>query len=169
MAQPPPKPSTGPGGLPAPGAPPQPAPQSKRLQQAQAQVDEVVDMMRVNVDKVLEKDQKLAELDGRADALQAGASQFEASAGKLKRKFWWKNMKMMLIMGAVVAVVVVIFGAWIYNKFSGTSSVPQEGTPVLQSPMAQQPQSLPENIPPASPVGGGGGGKKGKNKQPHSS
>ena len=28
-----------------------------------------------------------------ADALQAGASQFEASAGKLKRKFWWKNCK----------------------------------------------------------------------------
>ena len=27
------------------------------------------------------------------DALQAGASQFEASAGKLKRKFWWKNCK----------------------------------------------------------------------------
>ena len=28
-----------------------------------------------------------------ADALQAGASQFEASAGKLKRKYWWKNCK----------------------------------------------------------------------------
>lgn len=27
------------------------------------------------------------------DALQAGASQFEASAGKLKNKYWWKNMK----------------------------------------------------------------------------
>ena len=27
------------------------------------------------------------------DALQAGASQFEASAGKLKRKYWWKNCK----------------------------------------------------------------------------
>lgn len=27
------------------------------------------------------------------DSLLAGASQFEASAGKLKRKFWWKNMK----------------------------------------------------------------------------
>jgi len=32
-----------------------------------------------------------------ADALQAGASQFEASAGKLKRKFWWKNMKVKVI------------------------------------------------------------------------
>ncbi|OWK49540.1 Aurora kinase B [Lonchura striata] len=53
----------------------------------------VVDIMRVNVDKVLERDQKLSELDDRADALQAGASQFETSAAKLKRKYWWKNLK----------------------------------------------------------------------------
>lgn len=49
--------------------------------------------MRVNVDKVLERDQKLSELDDRADALQAGASQFETNAAKLKRKYWWKNCK----------------------------------------------------------------------------
>lgn len=49
--------------------------------------------MRVNVDKVLDRDQKLSELDNRADALQAGASQFETSAAKLKRKYWWKNCK----------------------------------------------------------------------------
>lgn len=58
-----------------------------------APVLQVVDIMRVNVDKVLERDQKLAELDDRADALQAGASQFETSAAKLKRKYWWKNCK----------------------------------------------------------------------------
>uniref|UniRef100_A0A3Q1C767 V-SNARE coiled-coil homology domain-containing protein n=1 Tax=Amphiprion ocellaris TaxID=80972 RepID=A0A3Q1C767_AMPOC len=40
---------------------------------------QVVDIMRVNVDNVLERDQKLSELDDRADALQAGASQFESS------------------------------------------------------------------------------------------
>ncbi|XP_041898647.1 vesicle-associated membrane protein 3-like isoform X1 [Corvus kubaryi] len=66
---------------------------NKRLQQTQAQVDEVVDIIRMNVDKVLERDQKLSELDNRADALQAGASQFETSAAKLKRKYWWKNCK----------------------------------------------------------------------------
>ncbi|XP_011793649.1 PREDICTED: vesicle-associated membrane protein 3 isoform X2 [Colobus angolensis palliatus] len=66
---------------------------NRRLQQTQNQVDEVVDIMRVNVDKVLERDQKLSELDDRADALQAGASQFETSAAKLKRKYWWKNCK----------------------------------------------------------------------------
>lgn len=52
--------------------------------------------MRVNVDKVLERDQKLSELDDRADALQAGASQFETSAAKLKRKYWWKNCKVIM-------------------------------------------------------------------------
>ncbi|XP_034401402.1 vesicle-associated membrane protein 2-like [Cyclopterus lumpus] len=84
------------------GGPPAPnLTSNRRLQQTQAQVDEVVDIMRVNVDKVLERDQKLSELDDRADALQAGASQFESSAAKLKNKYWWKNCKMMIIMAIV--------------------------------------------------------------------
>lgn len=66
---------------------------NKRLQQTQAQVDEVVGIMKTNVEKVLERDQKLSELDDRADALQQGASQFEVHATKLKRKYWWQNLK----------------------------------------------------------------------------
>ncbi|XP_054712207.1 vesicle-associated membrane protein 3-like isoform X4 [Uloborus diversus] len=96
------------------GSPPtrQPNPQqtaaSKRLQQTQAQVDEVVGIMRVNVEKVLERDHKLSELDERTDALQQGASQFEQQAGKLKRKFWWKNCKMWAIIIAVIVVIIII-------------------------------------------------------------
>ncbi|KAF1469528.1 Synaptobrevin, partial [Megadyptes antipodes antipodes] len=105
---------------PAPGAPEGGAPgggppgslpnlsSNRRMQQTQAQVEEVVDIMRVNVDKVLERDQRLSELDDRADALQAGASQFESSAAKLKRKYWWKNCKMMIMMGVICAIVVVV-------------------------------------------------------------
>lgn len=65
---------------------------------------QVVDIMRVNVDKVLERDQKLSELDDRADALQAGASQFETSAAKLKRKYWWKNCKVILFSSSLHTV-----------------------------------------------------------------
>ncbi|KAM9388206.1 vesicle-associated membrane protein 1 [Phaethornis superciliosus] len=101
------------------GGPPGPPPNlssNRRLQQTQAQVEEVVDIMRVNVDKVLERDQKLSELDDRADALQAGASQFESSAAKLKRKYWWKNCKMMIMMGVICAIVVVV----IVSKYQKT-------------------------------------------------
>ncbi|KAG8185587.1 hypothetical protein JTE90_023287 [Oedothorax gibbosus] len=90
----------------------QPNPQqtaaSKRLQHTQAQVDEVVGIMRVNVEKVLERDQKLSELDDRADALQQGASQFEQQAGKLKRKFWWKNCKMWAIIIGVILIIIIV-------------------------------------------------------------
>ncbi|KAM6127532.1 vesicle-associated membrane protein 3-like [Phoenicopterus ruber ruber] len=104
-----PAPAQGPTSAGAAGPPPATkCSSSKRLQQTQARVDEVVGIMRMNVDKVLERDQKLSELDNRADALQAGASQFETSAAKLKRKYWWKNCKMMIILGVVCAVILII-------------------------------------------------------------
>ncbi|CAF1044980.1 unnamed protein product [Adineta ricciae] len=102
-----------------PGAPPTTAGGgggSKRLAQQQAQVDEVVDIMRQNVDKVLERDKNLSLLDDRADKLQHNAAQFEQHAGKLKRKYWWKNMKMMIIMGVVGIIFTIVVIAWIASK-----------------------------------------------------
>ncbi|XP_011641067.1 vesicle-associated membrane protein 2 isoform X2 [Pogonomyrmex barbatus] len=99
---------------------PQQIASQKRLQATQAQVDEVVDIMKTNVEKVLERDQKLSELDDRADALQQGASQFEQQAGKLKRKFWLQNLKMMIIMGVIALIVLAI----IVVKFMPESNPP---------------------------------------------
>ncbi|XP_015607258.1 vesicle-associated membrane protein 2 isoform X3 [Cephus cinctus] len=90
---------------------PQQIASQKRLQQTQAQVDEVVDIMKTNVEKVLDRDHKLSELDNRADALQQGASQFEQQAGKLKRKFWLQNLKMMIIMGVIGLIIVAVIVA----------------------------------------------------------
>ncbi|XP_012275635.1 vesicle-associated membrane protein 2 isoform X2 [Orussus abietinus] len=93
---------------------------SKKLHQTQAKVNEIVDIMKVNVEKVLERDQKLSELDNRADALQQGAAQFEQHAGKLKRKYWWKNLKMMIIIGIICVVILIIIIV---------SSLPSSDTP----------------------------------------
>ncbi|KAI3358911.1 hypothetical protein L3Q82_015305, partial [Scortum barcoo] len=124
-------PEAAPGAPEGEGGPPAPAPNltsNRRLQQTQAQVDEVVDIMRVNVDKVLERDQKLSELDDRADALQAGASQFESSAAKLKNKYWWKNCKMMIMM----AVIGVICVGVIFCKYHTHKTVKHQTTNILQ-------------------------------------
>ncbi|XP_055305295.1 neuronal synaptobrevin [Sitodiplosis mosellana] len=122
----------------------------RRLQQTQAQVDEVVDIMKTNVEKVLERDQKLSELDDRADALQQGASQFEQQAGKLKRKFWLQNLKMMIIMG----VIGLVFVAIIASKFGMFDSPPpqQQQYPAYAPPPPPQQQ-------PQMPAQGGGPAK----------
>lgn len=106
----------------------------KRLAQTQAQVDEVVGIMRVNVEKVLERDQKLSELDNRADALQNGATQFVTQAGKLKRKYWWQNLKMMLIMGAIGGVLLIIIIVWATSGGSSTQSAPAPAPAVTPAP-----------------------------------
>jgi len=141
------KPTVGPDGRPlGPDGKPLPGPAQmqqimaqKRMAQQQAQVDEVVGIMRNNVEKVLERDQKLNELDEKADALQDGASQFEKSAGKLKNKFWMENMKMIVI-GAVVGLLVLGLIYWKYF-----------GTPEHQYP--------PNYVPPNTQYQGGHGGQ----------
>ena len=85
----------------------------KRMAQQQAQVDEVVGIMRTNVEKVLERDSKLTHLDERADALQSGASQFEKQAGKLKQKFWLQNTRWIILF----LVTLTIIGLVIYFKY----------------------------------------------------
>ncbi|XP_062709450.1 vesicle-associated membrane protein 2 isoform X1 [Aedes albopictus] len=114
----------------------------KRLQQTQAQVDEVVDIMKTNVEKVLERDQKLSELDDRADALQQGASQFEQQAGKLKRKFWLQNLKMMIIMGVIGLVILAIIVA----KFMPAEQPQQQ---MMMPPMQQMPMQVQQQVPAA--------------------
>ncbi|XP_043257812.1 vesicle-associated membrane protein 2 [Colletes gigas] len=101
---------------------PQQAASTKKLQQTQATVDEVVGIMKVNVEKVLERDQKLSELENRADALQQGATQFEQQAGKLKRKYWWKNLKMMIIIGIICVIILIIIIASVVSGSSDTDS-----------------------------------------------
>ncbi|XP_034938003.1 vesicle-associated membrane protein 2 isoform X1 [Chelonus insularis] len=129
---------------------PQQIASQKRLQQTQAQVDEVVDIMKTNVEKVLERDAKLSELDDRADALQQGASQFEQQAGKLKRKFWLQNLKMMIIMGVIGLIILAIIVA----KFM-PESAPAQAPPVYQY---APPPGAPVGQPGAAPAGPAAGG-----------
>merc|ERR1719331_1242706 len=98
------------------------------MEEARAQVGEVVDVMRVNVEKVLERDSKLSDLNSRADNLQAGANQFQTQATRLKRKYWWQNMKMMGIIGVVVAVILLII------IISATSGGGDHDTPTEKPP-----------------------------------
>ena len=141
----------GPDGKPLPG--PQQMQQvmaQRRMAQQQAQVDEVCGIMTDNLEKVLERDARLNELDERADALQDGASQFEKQAGKLKNKFWMENLKSMIMMG-IVAIILLLL---IYYMFFASDDrpryyshptaikppVPGPGNPMGRAPLPSPPQ-----------------------------
>jgi vesicle-associated membrane protein 2 len=148
---------TGPDGRPlGPDGKPLPGPQQmqqvmaqRRMAQQQAQVDEVVGIMKNNVEKVLDRDNKLSELDERADALQDGASQFEKQAGKMKNRFWLANMKY-LVIGGILTLILLIM---LYFKFSDDHNQPQhynynQGPPQQPPPTHQAVPQAPTGNPP---------------------
>ncbi|CAF1585372.1 unnamed protein product [Rotaria magnacalcarata] len=127
------------------GASPAAPGSSKRLAQQKAQVDDVVDIMRQNVDKVLERDKNLSLLDDRADKLQHNAAQFEQQAGKFKRKFWLQNMKMMIIMGIAGTILTIVIIGWIYSKTKGAvPAPPAEGDAETTTPISSANDELPK-------------------------
>ena len=63
------------------------------LDATRAQVNEVQNIMKNNVDKIMEREGKLSDLVGRADQLQAKTIQFQKVTVKNKHKKFWKNMK----------------------------------------------------------------------------
>ncbi|XP_021966179.1 vesicle-associated membrane protein 2 [Folsomia candida] len=79
-----------------------------RLENTNAKVDEVVDIMNVNV---LERDEKLSVMETRADALKQGASQFENHARTLKRRALMRNMKMWIVIGAIAFIGLLVIGS----------------------------------------------------------
>lgn len=74
----------------------------------QAQVEEVIDIMVDNLEKLPEREIKLKEIDNRADELAKGAKQFRLQGEKLRRKAWWKNAKSWVLSGCVIVIIVVI-------------------------------------------------------------
>merc|ERR1712018_696205 len=87
---------------------------NNQMENAQAQVQEVVGVMRNNIDKVLERDAKLNDLDFRASNLEATSAVFQQSSRRLRKKYWWQNLKMKLILGGVTIIIIIIIILIIY-------------------------------------------------------
>jgi hypothetical protein len=86
------------------------------LDATEHQVEEVTNIMRGNIVKVLERGEKLTDLEDKSEHLRDGASRFEMTARKLKRKFWWKNLKFTLgivfVILVLIMVIILIIRPW---------------------------------------------------------
>lgn len=82
--------------------------ESDNFEETKTQVDEVVGIMKVNVEKVLVRDTKLLELSCRAEQLENNSAVFDSQAVKLKKKMEWKDTKTeIIIIGSMLLLIVV--------------------------------------------------------------
>lgn len=71
--------------------------------------------MKNNVERVLERENKLNDLDDRATALQNGAMQFKQHSTKLKRKYWLQNLKFKILVGVFVVGFLTLLLYWAFS------------------------------------------------------
>ncbi|PVD39465.1 hypothetical protein C0Q70_02096 [Pomacea canaliculata] len=100
----------------------------------QSQVDEVKGVMTQNIERVLERGDRLEDLMDKTEELEAGAANFQKTSRKIRKKYWWKNKKMTLILcgvGLVVIIVIILiilFSTHVLPVSSGSSDTTPKPT-----------------------------------------
>lgn len=80
-----------------------------RLSKVKAQVSEVKGIMMENIEKVIDRGQQIDVLVTRTEHLNDQAADFRQQGTLVRRKMWYQNMKMKLIvLGIIVALILVI-------------------------------------------------------------
>ncbi|KAL0392596.1 UNVERIFIED_CONTAM: putative vesicle-associated membrane protein [Sesamum radiatum] len=72
-----------------------------QLAKVKAQVSEVKGVMLENIEKVLDRGEKIELLVDKTENLRSQATDFKTQGTKLKRKMWYENMKIKMIVFAI--------------------------------------------------------------------
>lgn len=82
--------------------------QDKKLRRVQFQVDEVSSIMKDNIEKIMERGERLEDLEEKSDSLATNADQFWSTAKKMQSRMWWRNMRVKVLLVLVVLVILLI-------------------------------------------------------------
>ena len=89
---------------------------SDKIKLTQSQVNEVVEIMRDNLNKVIDRDNKLEHLESQSEELRANSHRFAVSSKRLKMRMWCQDKKMILILVFVLLLLIIIIALIIAYK-----------------------------------------------------
>uniref|UniRef100_A0A914X044 Vesicle-associated membrane protein 7 n=1 Tax=Plectus sambesii TaxID=2011161 RepID=A0A914X044_9BILA len=81
---------------------------ASRVAQLKGQVDEVKQIMTRNVERVLERGERLDQLQDRSEDLNSASQQFRTTAHRVRRRMCCENLKWTIISGIIVSVIVIV-------------------------------------------------------------
>ncbi|KAK7338903.1 hypothetical protein VNO77_19537 [Canavalia gladiata] len=79
-----------------------------KLVKVKAQVSEVQEVMRANIDQVLNRQVKIDVLMDKTENLREQAEVFRGQGNQIRRKMWFQNMKIKLIILAIIIALILI-------------------------------------------------------------
>lgn len=88
-----------------------------KVSKVQQQVSEVKEIMMDNIEKVLDRGEKIELLVDKTENLRFQADNFHKTGRALRRRMWWQNLKMKLVFASfVVIVILILFLSFCYSN-----------------------------------------------------
>ncbi|MCO5567569.1 hypothetical protein L7F22_021263 [Adiantum nelumboides] len=88
-----------------------------KIAKVKAQVSEVKGIMMENIEKVLDRGEKIELLVDKTENLRFQADNFQKQGKQLRRKMWLQNMKVKLVVLAIVIILILIIWLSICKGF----------------------------------------------------
>ena len=85
------------------------SPPSDSLSNARKEIDSVKDIMTENIERVLERGERIDLLVDKTDRLGGSARDFRVRSRGLRRQMWWKNVRIMVLLVVVVIFLIYLF------------------------------------------------------------
>lgn len=82
--------------------------QDDAIRNVQREMDGVREIMTENIERVLERGERIDLLVDKTDRLGGSARDFRVRSRGLRRRMWWKNVKLMAMLVAVVIFLVYL-------------------------------------------------------------
>ncbi|KAH7828162.1 vesicle-associated membrane protein 7F [Monocercomonoides exilis] len=80
---------------------------SDRIARAKADVDVLRGAVEENIDRILDRQEKVELLVDRSESLAHSSVQFRKKSTQLKKSMWWKNCKLWIVI--IIVLLIVIF------------------------------------------------------------
>jgi len=81
---------------------------SAKIANVKKQIEDTRIIMSENIDKVLERGERLEDVMDKSEQMRDTADAFRKKGRELRRKMWWQNTKMKLIIALVVVVLILL-------------------------------------------------------------
>ena len=91
--------------------------QDDAFRNVQSELDNVRDIMSQNIEQVLERGERIDLLVDKTDRLGGNARDFRVRSRGLRRRMWWKNVRLMVMLVVVIVFLIYLLVGFGCGKF----------------------------------------------------
>ncbi|XP_011176398.1 synaptobrevin homolog 2 isoform X1 [Solenopsis invicta] len=95
-----------------------------KMDSVKLQIQEVADVMRDNVQKVMDRGERLEDLQEASDRLSMAGNEFREAAKRAQRRAWLQNVKSRIIIISITVTIVLFIVARVVFSFGHHGTLP---------------------------------------------